>query len=305
MNLKRSLMVVAWAGALFSPAAVMAAAPVALAGDAARPLDLPIEGAVTQPSFITRPSADDMSRFYPEFARALKLPGRATLDCTISTLGIPEACSTSDETPTGMGFGKAALSLASIFRMRPKTVDGVAVGGGKFETVIHFALPPDEIPEAPPPPRYPSPTPRAMALARRLAVVMNGAKRLADQADAIAKGFQTQFDNDPSTDPAESRARAIAIGSIKQAFSVSTPESTEGLAAVYAGNYSETELGPIVAFMESPAAQVWFDRQGQVNDAAKRVEAAYWIHARDEARRLLCEQIACSSPPPAAKTPAR
>ena len=302
MNLKRSLAIVMSAGILAAPVSIMAAAPAAKGGGETGPLDLPIEGAETQPAFVTRPSADDMSRFYPEFARVLNMPGRATLHCTISTLGIPEACSTNDEKPAGLGFGKAALSLASIFRLRPRTVDGVAVGGGVFEWIINFALPPDESPEASPPPRYPSPTPRALALARRLAVAMNSAKSVADE---IAREFQAQFSQSASGDPEESRARLIAIESVKQTFGASTAELTNAMTTIYAGNFSESELEPIVTFMESSAARAWFARQGQVNDATKREAEVFWLRARDEARRHFCEQIGCSASSPAAKPPAR
>lgn len=303
LNLKPLLIVVAWAGPLFSPAVVMAAPPVGLAGDAARPLDLPIEGTETQPAFISRPTADDMSRFYPEFATALRLPGKTRLDCTVSSLGMLEACSTSDEIPVGMGFGKAALSLASIFRMRPRTVDGVAVGGGKFETIIRFAMRSEEVPESASPPLFPSPTPRAIALARRLSIAMFSTSKLADEADTVAKGFQAHFDGDPTGDPAALRARAIALDSIRKAFGARVSELTDSMAAVYAGNYSESQLEPIVRFMESPAGKAWYGQQGEVGNAIKRVFTINWILSRDDARLRMCQQITCSPPSPTAKSP--
>jgi hypothetical protein len=44
------------------------------------------------------------------------------------------------EDPRGLGFGKATLQMAPLFRMKPKTVGGKPVAGAMVTIPVKFAL---------------------------------------------------------------------------------------------------------------------------------------------------------------------
>jgi periplasmic protein TonB len=99
---------------------------------------------IVDPKWLSRPSADEMSRFYPDRAIDLGLTGEATLFCGVVASGKLTDCRVVSETPAGARFGDAALKLASFFRMSPRTVDGQPVDGGLTRITIAFRLKTDD-----------------------------------------------------------------------------------------------------------------------------------------------------------------
>ena len=61
------------------------------------------------------PSIDDVRVAFPEKARAAKVSGLTTLDCTIDTTGAIGQCRTLQEEPGGYGFAAAARRLSGRF----------------------------------------------------------------------------------------------------------------------------------------------------------------------------------------------
>jgi TonB family protein len=115
-------------------AAVLCASP-ALAeegGGAPRPV------VITNPDWVRKPTVDDALRYYP--AHSGKNGGRAEISCRVTVRGTLDACEVISESPQGKGFGAAALAMASIFEMRPQTVDGQPVGGGTVRIPIRFGM---------------------------------------------------------------------------------------------------------------------------------------------------------------------
>ena len=96
---------------------------------------------ITRPDWAQKPSGEDMQRFYPERAQAESVSGRATIGCRVTAEGLLTACTVKREAPRGQGFGQAAIALSSIFRMKPKTVDGTPVDGGAITIPIVFGIP--------------------------------------------------------------------------------------------------------------------------------------------------------------------
>jgi TonB family protein len=95
---------------------------------------------ITRPDWLRRPSSEDMARYYPERAQEREISGRAALACTVTTRGTLSGCNVASESPSGAGFGEAALRLANRFQMKPQTVDGKPVEA-QTRFTITFQLP--------------------------------------------------------------------------------------------------------------------------------------------------------------------
>lgn len=93
---------------------------------------------IVNPQWISRPTSEEMARWYPTNALERGLEGRATILCTVTLSGTLSACSVTSETPPGRGFGGAALRVSRYFRMSPRTVDGQAVEGSKIAIPLRF-----------------------------------------------------------------------------------------------------------------------------------------------------------------------
>lgn len=95
---------------------------------------------ITRPDWVSRPSAAQMSRAFPDRALADGIGGSATLRCQVLIGGNLSGCAVTGETPAGMGFGRAALSLTRHFKLSPRTVDGHAVDGAAVVFTVRFGV---------------------------------------------------------------------------------------------------------------------------------------------------------------------
>jgi protein TonB len=89
--------------------------------------------------WVSRPSASDFDRYYPEHTRLRGQSGRAILDCLVIDGGTL-TCTVASEDPPGEGFGDAAINVSHAFRMSPTTTDGRSTIGGRVRIPITFRL---------------------------------------------------------------------------------------------------------------------------------------------------------------------
>jgi TonB family protein len=97
---------------------------------------------ITKPNWVSRPTGDDLARFYPAAAAKAKLEGKATIDCLVKIDGRLNNCSIRSESPAEAGFGQASLQLAQYFQMTPATLDGKPTAGGNVTIPINFQVGP-------------------------------------------------------------------------------------------------------------------------------------------------------------------
>jgi TonB family protein len=87
-----------------------------------------------------RPSARRYSEAYP--ARALRegMGGRVELNCSVRS-NQTLSCNVASESPAGLGFGQAALSVAQSYRASPGLSDGSSSTGAEARIVVQFQAP--------------------------------------------------------------------------------------------------------------------------------------------------------------------
>lgn len=75
------------------------------------------------------PTNDQLATRYPTGAETWHTNGKARVRCRVNADGTLSDCAVVFEAPLGFGFGRATLSAAQDFRMKPTTPDGKSVAG--------------------------------------------------------------------------------------------------------------------------------------------------------------------------------
>jgi protein TonB len=91
---------------------------------------------ITNPIWLTRPPSPE--RFYPRSAFMRGVEGQVTLACFVELDG-RLTCAIEEESPSGQGFGEAALAIAQAHVMQPATINGVPVRA-RYRMVAPFTL---------------------------------------------------------------------------------------------------------------------------------------------------------------------
>jgi hypothetical protein len=119
----------------------------------------PVE--VYDPLWLKTVSPSGGAKLFPAAAAKAGLrAGSAKVACTVAQDGTLKACSVVSEDPAGMGFGDAALVIASVMQMNPWSAEGSPVDGAHIVLPIKLVLPqdapaPTAAPPAPSPPSKP------------------------------------------------------------------------------------------------------------------------------------------------------
>jgi periplasmic protein TonB len=110
------------------------AGPAVITRTPPEPAPLP---APPRPSVITNPTwARQAAPEFPERAQSRGIEsGSVVVSCTVQPNGSLANCQIASETPSGAGFGQAALAAARRSRVSPRTVDGAAQGATVRYTV--------------------------------------------------------------------------------------------------------------------------------------------------------------------------
>lgn len=254
-------------------------------------LDLPAEGFL-RPEWTQRPTAEQMSQFYPKLPQTFGIAGRITLICKATSVGTLDACKVAAEKPQGLAFGDAALLLAPYFHFAPKHVNGVPVGGDDVMLSIKFALPP-EPPEPPLASAQSAPSPQAIAVALKILDAKAVNERLVESVQQQVAIVHGQLESQVPDGQLDTPQATMAFDALRDALLAGLPARLDRLARAYATDVSEGDLNAILAFWSSPAGKAWTLKERTVSKALERSEQEAWAVAVREARQHICEKATC------------
>lgn len=87
----------------------------------------PVAAAETAANWLKGPTPEDLLTVWPRDAFKRGYGGKAIIACQVSLQGALRDCSVESESPSGAGFGSAAIALTPQFLMKPAMRDGVPV----------------------------------------------------------------------------------------------------------------------------------------------------------------------------------
>jgi TonB family protein len=93
---------------------------------------------IGQPAIVTKPTPAQIQAAYPARALDNQIEGDALMDCVVMANGKLTACRIAGESPTGFGFGQAALDLAADYELKPRYIDGEPNSGAQVRLGVRF-----------------------------------------------------------------------------------------------------------------------------------------------------------------------
>jgi TonB family protein len=236
---------------------------------------------ITQPDWLRRPSAEAMAREYPKLATAMNIEGYAVLACTVTAQGSLTGCRAVTERPAGLGFGRAAIALGAHFEMKPMTLNGKPVDGGKINIPIRFQLPVGAEPAEPPAPV----SPEAARQAQRVIESTKAFDKALDDFMGRAKEIETM---DATVAPGVGRDAADAF---RRSVEAHRGDFHAGWARAFASVFSESELSDLADFYASSAAMA---RTGTAYTTGQEMISKDYIrNVTVLSHQVFCAKVAC------------
>src|SRR5579872_418286 len=93
---------------------------------------------LNDPVWDRAPGQDDWARAYPAHAAQAGVSGAVKMKCAATAAGLLSNCAVVQETPTGEGFGAAALSLAAGMALKPTDASGQPITGRNLIVPVRF-----------------------------------------------------------------------------------------------------------------------------------------------------------------------
>lgn len=105
-----------------------------------------VKPSVGKPEWASLPTPEEMVAGFPAAANAAGLlKARVVLNCAVGEDGRLTGCGVQSEEPKDYGFGGATLALASRFRLKIWSAEGLPVVGGRVNVPIRYDLAPGPV----------------------------------------------------------------------------------------------------------------------------------------------------------------
>jgi TonB family protein len=227
-----------------------------------------------RPTWAKRPSGQEFADAYPFEAMVKGISGSALLDCEADIHGALDDCRVDSESPPGMQFGLAALSLSSRFLMKP-AIGPAGPVASRVNIPIRF-----EIGGAQP----------ALAVAPTQGLVVSPAWIAAPNFAQVAQAYPRRKAGDPMTGSAVVRCQVQRDGRLKYCVEVAEDPKGQGFAR------AATRLGPFFRLdttgITIKPGSTFADVKVQFVDPTsaafrdRRIGQPRWVVAPDPARAI-------------------
>jgi hypothetical protein len=213
----------------------------------------------------------------------LQIRGKAIITCNVDAFGKLKLCRVEAETPPGLGFGAAALSMAAAFQIRPQSLNGKFVEGGEVTIPLRFLPAPEEEPARPP-----VSSPRRLELARKLLAFSSGPDTTAAQVEDLA----VQLDTAKTAIPSFGQMATA----LRQSYPPRAAEAREAGAGLLAATFSEKELAALVRYFSGADGAALLAAENRNPALMKKINDGLAEIARIAARDYLCDVAGCITP---------
>jgi TonB family protein len=226
---------------------------------------------------------------YPTVAKGLRMDGFVMLNCQVTDVGLLRACRVLVERPGGIGFGAAAITLSSRYRLSAKMMEQ---GAAHQSAVLPISFSADAIfrsPGQPPPPKAP-PSAAALATAREIVLALNQLRQVDYWEEDWAKATLSDM-----TSGVDAGVRTDAVQAHRAAMASERPATVDAYAAIYARFLNEDQLKTYLAYVKSPAGQIFIGRNEAFNVAMNASAREMALDANEIATRKFCETRPCQT----------
>ena len=265
-------------------------------------LDLPLEGAVTEPDWAVKPSGEDLAHLYPPLAQVLRLSGRTSMRCQALTSGELRGCVIVSEQPKGFGFGDAALLSAAGYRMKPSKLDNHAVVSNVTVPMV-WTLGAPPLPQPTPEELTDvytksqghdgrNPTSEQVALGRQLVADEQFKRMIQRSVDREVQQIihTAELRGAPSPDAA---TETRVIKRLESNFDVALEPLLEARARRFAMDLSPDDLSKAAAFLNSPAGKDFLAEQDKMNLHNRPNLGLFGAAAISATQKEECSHVSC------------
>lgn len=230
-----------------------------------------------------RPSSESVAEHYPVIAQVLAMQGQVVLSCTVDINGRSTPCAVARESPSALGFGRAALELAETFEFHPAFANG-APKPSEVRLPVTFDLPKEEAP--PPPPAIP-------AAQRKLVASVVEAWSKEDFTNwMLGRTFETMT-MDAKVDEL---IRTSAINRLFTAGVAHEPQLRAATIDAYSAYLPRRTIDALVAWSKGDQTLPSPEFGDEATEKIVLHLAPIMMDIRVDARKSLCELVDCRSP---------
>lgn len=248
----------------------------------------PRDKLIDNPQWSRSPTEFDVRRAGDKLFAELGVTGAVRLTCTVVADGSLTSCGGAEETPVGMGFAAAGLTLAASYRLSPLLLPAAA--GRKVVVRVGFAPPKPAEPFAPPE----GGTTRSRALARDAFV--NAVDEPSRKRGVELYLLSLQSKGSPGVD---AKLSEQALDAFREASVKAQAKMAEQTAQIFAANMSEDDLARMAQYRTSAAGKAQVERSDAFVKALERSVAGVDDRIRNDARAAFCKVQPCLIEPAA------